>query len=429
MSSATLIIGGGWSGLAAAITLIQQGQKVHLIESAKQLGGRARNVGWQNQTIDNGQHLMIGAYDHMLNMMHFIGINPSDVFHRQPIDITIHDTHYAPLYLSAKGRLPWPLSLAWNLIKSAGLTGLLQVARLQSTIPKLLSEQDITVTDWLLQTKQSDRLIKQLWEPLCLATLNTPIDHASAHILAKVLQDSLGQDKSAADLLIPQQALGDLFPAVAADYIKQHGGQISLQTRGQELVIQQGKVIGMTTHTGDLIEADSIIVAVSPSQSIHLLSPHLSLHKTDEYPICTIYLQYSTHTRLPSPMLGMTGTTSQWIFDRSEQSPGLMAVVISAPGGHEHISKNELVQQVCAEVHQMLPELASTVKDSFVIREKRATFACTVAIEKQRPNCQTSIEGLWLAGDFVANSYPATLEGAIRNGENAAIQLLSIQNS
>ena len=420
----TVIIGGGWRGLAAAITLTQQGHSVHLIESAKQLGGRARNVQWQDQTIDNGQHLMIGAYDRMLSMMQLIGINTNEVFHRYPIDITIIDTEFSPLHLSASGWLPWPLSLAWNLFNSAGLKGFIQVARLQSSIPKLLAQQDISVSDWLAQTKQSTRLIRQLWEPMCLAALNTPIDHASAHLLAKVLQDSLGKSKSDADLLIPKCPLGDLFPQKAAEYIEQHGGKVSLRTRADTILVQDNKVQGIMTHDGQTIAADQLIVALSPSQTSDLLTPLIKLNKPAEYPICTVYLQYPTDTRLPSPMLGLSGTISQWIFDRSEQSAGLMAVVISAPGDHEALNKNQLVEKVCQEIHQLLPTMPVMAEYSFVIREKRATFACTVDIEQARLQCKTSITGLYLAGDFVAYAYPATLEGTIRNGENCARQIL-----
>ncbi len=420
----TLIIGGGWSGLAAAITLCQQGKPVHLIESAKQLGGRARNVQWQDQTIDNGQHLMIGAYDQLLAMMTLIGIDNNAVFNRYPIDLTILDTEFPPLNLSANGILPWPLSLAWNLVNSAGVKGLIQVSRLQSSIPKLLSDPDISVGDWLVQTKQSQRLIKQLWEPMCLATLNTPIDHASAHLLAKVLQDSLGKSKSEADLLIPKLPLGDLFPKMAMQYIEQHGGKISLQTRVEKIIIQQNEVQAITTQDGQTLSADHIIVALSPSQSADLISPLIKVHKPAEYPICTVYLQYSADTRLSSAMFGLSGTISQWIFDRSEQTPGLMAVVISGPGPHEILKKEQLIAKVCQEIHQLLPQMPATVENSFVIREKRATFACTVNIEQSRPQCETSIEGLYLAGDFVTNAYPATLEGTIRNGVNCAKQLL-----
>jgi uncharacterized protein with NAD-binding domain and iron-sulfur cluster len=97
-----------------------------------------------------------------------------------------------------------------------------------------------------------------------------------------------------------------------------------------------------------------------------------------------------------------------------------MAVVISAPGKHEDMAKDALISLVCKEIHQLFPAMPEQANQGFVIREKRATFACTVGIEKQRPQHHTDIEGLWLAGDYVANNYPATLEGAIRNGENCA---------
>jgi len=421
----TLIIGGGWSGLAAGVSLTQQGHTVHLIESAKQLGGRARNVSWQDQTIDNGQHLMIGAYDHMLTMMHVVGLSPDEVFNRYPMDITLYDTQYPPLNLSANSFLPWPLSLAWNLIRSAGFFGFYSVAKLQASIPKLLSHDDISVKEWLDLTNQPARLVLQLWEPLCLATLNTPIDHASAHLMATVLQDSLGKGKDAADTLIPRLPLADVFPHAAAKYIEQAGGSISLKTRAKQLILEKNKVSGIITQDGNTLSADNIIVATSPSQSAALLTDHITIKHADEYPICTVYLQYSIGTRLAKPMIGMTGTISQWIFDRSEQTPGLMAVVISAPGEHETLSNEQLVKKVCLEVHHLFPELPSFTNNSLVIREKRATFACTVGIEKNRPTSQTNIKGLYLAGDYIANAYPATLEGAIRNGERCAQLLLN----
>ena len=421
----TVIIGGGWSGLAAAVTLVQQGHSVHLVESAKQLGGRARNVSWQDKIIDNGQHLMIGAYQHMLDMMALVGISADDAFDRYPMDITLYDTVFPPLTLYAKHWLPWPLSLAWKLIASAGLTGFYQLARLQSDSKRLLSNDDITVSEWLHLNKQSDRLIQQLWIPLCLATLNTPITEASAHRLATVLRDSLGQGQSAADSLIPRVPLGDVFPNAAANYIKAHGGKISLQTRAKSLLIDDNKVQGILCQDGHTISANNIIVATSPGHSADLLSPYLSLTKPHEYPISTIYLCYPPPISLPSPMLGMTGSVSQWVFDRSSQTPGLVAVVISAPGEHEKLTNPELVSLVSKELHGLLPTLPQQAQESLVIREKRATFACTVNIEQERPPSTTNINGLWLAGDFVANGYPATLEGAIRNGKHCAERLLS----
>ncbi|MDB2705623.1 hydroxysqualene dehydroxylase HpnE [Pseudomonadota bacterium] len=424
-ANSTLIIGGGWSGLAAAVSLSQQGNHVHLIESAKQLGGRARNVHWQQSVIDNGQHLMIGAYKQMLAMMELIGVDTQSAFHRQSIDIVLHDTQHPSLHLSAQHAwLPWPLSLAWNLTKSTGANGLYKIYKLHSSIPKILNNNDITVSEWLLSTKQPNRLIKQLWEPLCLATLNTPIKEASAHLLATVIRDSLGAGKSAADSLIPTCPLGDLFPSYAANYIKQNGGTISLQSRAKQLLIDENKVTGIQLQDGSILNYNNIIVACSPAHSIDLVVDHIAINKPLNYPIFTAYLQYPADTRLSKPILGLTGTVSQWAFDRSEQTPGLMAIVISGPGKHETMTNDELSLLLSRELRQMCPDLVAAPLDSLIIREKRATFASTVNIEKQRPNAYTDISGLWLAGDYVANGYPATLEGAIRNGEQCAKLIL-----
>jgi len=415
-----LIVGGGWSGLAAAITLSHRGVPVHVIEAAKQLGGRARNVSWQDKTIDNGQHLMIGGYDRMLAMMMLIGINPDTIFNRLAIDISIIDNHYPPLRISAKNSLPWPLSLAWNLFRSAGLSAVLQLNRLQRSIPRLLDDSDICVSQWLQQTKQSPRLIKQLWEPLCLATLNTPIEQASAHILAHVIQDSLGQDQATADLLIPQHALGAVFPEPAATFIQQHGGKISLGCRVKQLITENGKVTGIITSDGDTLIADNVIIATSPSHCTNLIAPIMPMAKPHELPICTVYLQYDKQIQLPTPMLGLSGTISQWVFDRGLQHPGLMAVVISGSGQHETLTKQQLIERVSTELHQLIPNLPIAAESALVIREKRATFASTPDYHSQRPQYKTAIQGLWLAGDFIANNYPATLEGTIRNGEKCA---------
>lgn len=418
-----IVIGGGWSGLAAAVTLCQQGKSVHLFESAKQLGGRARNVKWQDKTIDNGQHLMIGAYHDMLEMMTVIGADPKTAFDRQSVDISILDTVYPTLNLSANNYFPWPLSLAWSLLKSTGLKGLLHVQRLQNNIPLLLSTNDISVTEWLQKNRQSDRLIKQLWEPLCLATLNTPINEASAQLLAKVIDDSLGQGKSAADLLIPNQALGDVFPNAAAKYIEQQGAAIQLQTRITDIIVENNQTKGIKTNTGEFIAADNIIVATAAQQSLQLLAEHIDIPAPQHFPIVTVYLQYKKHQRLAKPMIGMTGSIAQWIFDRSQQHSGLMAIVISGPGKHQQMNNDELVDCVSNEVKQFFPDFPAHADETLVIREKRATFACTVNINQSRPSAKTDITGLYLAGDYVSNDYPATLEGAIRNGKKAAQEI------
>lgn len=127
---------------------------------------------------------------------------------------------------------------------------------------------------------------------------------------------------------------------------------------------------------------------------------------------------------MPVALAGLSGYLGQWVFDRHELSPGLITVVISGPGIHEHRDNADLISHIASEIHQCWPDVPEVPDKGLVIREKRATFSCTVDIQRQRPNNRTEITGLWLAGDFVANAYPATLEGAVLNGEQAASRLM-----
>ncbi len=424
----TLIIGGGWSGLAAGVRLTQQGQKVQLFEAARQLGGRARSIDWQGLAVDNGQHLMIGAYRQTLSLLADIGADNASMFSRLPLNIDIHDPDYPRLRIAAGQGLPWPFSLAWRLWRDNDSSCLAQISRINLLARRFQPSQDISVASWLSQAGQSHRLVRQLWEPLCLATLNTPIKEASAAVFARVLSTTF-KARADTDLLIPRLPLGETLPKLAEQYIQQHGGEIHLQSRVENIEIDAGRVTGLITQRGERFDADNIIIATPLAASRALLSDHLSLPDCDSFPIATVYLQYPSSCRLPAPVIGMSGSLSQWLFDRHELRPGLLSAVISGPGEHEKMSKAALLEQVAREIHQQWPLFPVLPEDGLVIREKRATFACNVDIQRQRPNNRTEITGLWLAGDFVANPYPATLEGAVLNGEQTAMKLMDHINA
>jgi squalene-associated FAD-dependent desaturase len=420
-----IIIGGGWSGLAATVRLAEAGQNPILFEAAKQLGGRARTVTWQDIEIDNGQHLMIGAYQNMLDLLHRIGIDEKNVFQRKALDLQILDPKFSPLHLAAHPKLPWPIALLPKLYSSIGWLELWHFLRIARQLKSTSFTQNITVQQWCQQTGQSPRLITQLWVPLCLAILNTPIEQASASVFAATLRDSLAAKRQSADLLIPKKSLGDVLPEPARHFIANHGGEVRLQNRIEKIVITSGKVTGVITSNDEYIAADKIIVAVSPSILHKLLGEPLKLAKVIEYPITTVYLQYSPQFRLNSPIIGLSNSLPQWVFDRSDQSPGLIAVVISGPGEHESLTKQQLTDQVVSALTGLLPELPEDYLAVHVIREKRATFCCGVVENSQRPSCKTAINGLWIAGDYAENPYPATLESAVMNGYRAAEMALT----
>ncbi|WP_417498972.1 hydroxysqualene dehydroxylase HpnE [Methylophaga sp.] len=418
----TIIVGGGWSGLAAAVRLLERGESVHLIESAKQLGGRARNVSWNEQTIDNGQHLLIGAYQQTLKLLQDIGAEESELFQRLPLNVSIHHPYFADLILTDTRYLPWPLSLIIKTWQLNGFSVFVQLSRLMFKARLQKKLDDIPVLTWLKKEKQSERLIKQLWEPLCLATMNTPVSEASTHLFANVLLDTF-KKREYADFLIPKVPLGDSLPAYAEHYIQQKGGEISLQKRVKSILIEENKAMGVVTADDRHLKADNIIIATGSHTTQRLMGKYWSSSQPSFYPIITVYLQYTPDTKLSRPLLGLSGTLGQWVFDRGN---GLLAIVISGPGKHLESTNDELIDRLHDELCQADLVITSALIDGYVIREKRATFSSYVDVSSDRPHTQSSVNGLYLAGDIIHNLYPATLEGAVINGEKAAELIMTI---
>ncbi|AFJ03302.1 Phytoene desaturase, pro-zeta-carotene producing [Methylophaga frappieri] len=418
-----LIVGGGWSGLAAAVSLCEQGHQVTLLEAAGQLGGRARNVQWRNLTVDNGQHLMIGAYQQMLALLDRIGVNPDTVFFHQQPDLRMKDPRFPDLVLSSRGVGPRLINLAINLFQSGGWASVIAVARFQRIIRLPDNLTDETVAQLCHRTRQPERLIQQIWEPLCLAMLNTPIKQASAAVFATVLNQALFSNGMASELLIPRIPLGDILPVPAARFITAHGGSIHYQKRITKIHTEANRVSRIEDQTGQSFQADHVILALTPASLTKLLPAGIEQKTITENPICTLYLQYPAGTQPTASIMGFSGGVAQWLFDLNPRRSGLVAVVVSGPGPHLDWPRSRLMAIVCDELSAHLPNWPERPIDSLIIREKKATFACTPQTQQNRPSCQTPLDNLWLAGDIVQHPYPATLETAVDNGLYCVEQL------
>lgn len=420
------VLGGGYAGMAAAATLAAAGLQVTVFEAGKVLGGRARKVMLDGKRLDNGQHLVIGAYTSLLGMMRQVGVDVEQTLLRRPMELVVE-----PGFRLACPKLPAPLHLAFGLLFAQGLSWRERFALLRA-IHKAQSAnwqlaQDSTVSDWLQQQCQPAGLISRFWQPLTVAALNTPIELASAQVLMNVLRDSLGGTRAASDLLLPRVDFSALFPDAAAAWITQHGGHVRRAQRiGRVSRNRQGWQLDEQAEC-----FDAVICALPPHGVASLVAglPALlpavqPLTSWTYQPIVTVYLQYQAGVKLTAPMLGLSDSLAQWVFDRgvTHQMDGLIAVVISAEGLHQAMPQNELASAVISELHQRLG-LPADVLWQRVITEKRATFACTPDLP--RPANQTAAAGFWLAGDYTAGlagkgDYPATLEGAVRSGIAAA---------
>lgn len=432
------IIGAGYAGMAAAVELIEHDVSVSVFETSRQLGGRARAVTLPEMTVDNGQHILIGAYRETLRLMKMVGADPEHLLQRLPLTLD-----YPGKLRVAAPKLPAPLHLAWALLFAQGLNwrekraaiGFMQ--SMKSTQFRL--NEDMTVSALLDQHQQPARLREYLWNALCVAALNTPADEASAQVFLNVLRDTLASDRAVSDLLLPRVDLGALFPEPAARHVMARGGEIHCSTAVGGITGEPGafslydnslekKPLGQYTH---------VICAVAPYHLRALLEnlPALddTLQRTDrlEYqPIVTCYLAYPVPVTLPEPMIGIANGITQWLFDRPRilkpvppnSPPGLLAAVISARGRHLDLSQSELTQRIHEEVRQIMGDIPQPLW-SRVITEKRATWACKP--HTSRPAMSTPLSGLLLAGDYVEGEYPGTIEGAVRSGVNAAHKILS----
>jgi squalene-associated FAD-dependent desaturase len=428
-----VVVGGGWAGLAAAIELVYAGVPVTLIEAARQLGGRARCVRFGELRVDNGQHILLGAYREWLALLERIGLPEGQVVRRLPLQLDMRHPREPGLTLRTPA-LPAPLHLLAGLLVARGLSARERLAALRFghclARTRLSLAEDRSVARLLREHGQPPRLIRLLWEPLCLAALNTPIEIASARIFLGVLRESFRHRRHDSDLLLPITDLGSALPEPAQRYIEDHGGQVLLHRRVSGLRIERGVLQGVELE-GGFLPARQLVLAVSPVMCRRLLSPHAAfagivdkLERLDHQPITTLYLRYPPGVRLPHPMLGLLDGHGQWVFDRGlAGQAGLMAVVISATGTHMELDNAALTAAVRQELADLFPHWPAPL-DSLVIREKRATFASRVGVDGLRPAPATPVAGCWLAGDFTATGLPGTLEGAVMSGRACARGIL-----
>lgn len=413
------IIGGGYAGMAAAAELTSRGIKVTVFESAKQLGGRARGVLHNDTQLDNGQHLLLGCYRETLRLIELVGGDLKKDFLCLPLQLDLH----GQFSLKAP-RLPAPLHLLVALLNAQGLTWAERMKaagfmlKLQGM--KFQLEQDKTVKELLIEFGQDADLSLKLWEPLCIAALNTPIHKASAQVLLNVLRDALNRKRADSDMLLPRIDFTALFPQRTANYVALHGGNVHLSC-GVESINTKQEGFELVTAEGNHTFSH-VICAAPPSVAAKLLRPISEMSKTvsqidalEQQPIYTVYLQYPAHVRLPHPMIGLHQRFSQWLFDKGQIAAqhGLLAAVISAEGIHQELSQDELAEKVIAELRDEFGIVARP--DWFkVIAEKRATFCCSPNLD--RPTQRTAIPNLLMAGDYTDGDYPATLEGAAISG-------------
>ncbi|MDB5919375.1 MAG: phytoene dehydrogenase [Massilia sp.] len=435
------VIGGGWAGCAAAVELAAAGCAVTLFEAAPTLGGRARAVEVRGRMLDNGQHILLGAYTATIRLLRRVGVDPKTALLNLPLQMRYPANSGGMDFVAP--RLPAPFHLAVALLRAKGLARADKMALARfSTTARWMGWQlnvDCSVSELLERFDQTARLVQLMWRPLCLAALNTPPEFASARVFLAVLRDSLGAGRAASDMLLPRLDLHALFPGAAAGFIEGRGGVVRRGARVTALMREGSDgswrldAAGKSVGGNATCRFDAIVLAVAPPAAGALLEG-LPLGDTaarlaafDYEPITTCYLQYAPSVRLGLPFYALPddpakGHWGQFVFDRGQldsEQAGLCSVVVSASDAAAALDQAALAAAIAAQLAELFgrPELAAPAWTQ-VITEKRATFACTPGL--QRLPVASGLPGLVLAGDYTESDYPATIETAVRSGAAAA---------
>jgi squalene-associated FAD-dependent desaturase len=420
------VIGAGWAGAAAAVQACADGHEVTLMEAARVLGGRARGLPSAGPDgaalmLDNGQHILIGAYTETLRLMRQVGVDPDAALLRLPLALRFPDG--GGLQLPA--RLPAPLDAVAGILAARGWSWRDRRALLRAAVGWRLRgfvcAPALSVA--ALCRPLTPRVMDELIEPLCVSALNTPASRSSAQVFLRVMRDALFGLPGGSNLLLPRADLGALFPQAAARWLAGRGARVETGRRVQALAPAGG---GWRVD-GEAFER--VILACPPWEAARLVrgcappaawqdGAHAWLLQADALAfeaIATVYA-HADGARLARPMLALRGSArqpAQFVFDRGQLGgpAGLLAFVVSVSQG----GREELEQQVLAQGRAQLG-----LRDLRAVRtvvEKRATFACTPGLV--RPGPQVAPQ-LLACGDYVEGPYPATLEGAVRSGTAAA---------
>jgi len=447
-----VVIGAGFAGLSAAVRLARGGARVLVLEARPRLGGRAtafedRETG---KRVDNGQHVLLGCYRETFALLADLGT--LDRVRRQPqLAVSMIDragrasrlvcpSLPAPLHLLA-GVLDWD-ALAWaDRLSILRMRTPLRLARreLEPGARTIAASPDETVENWLIRNGQTPRVRELLWDPLALAALNQSPAEAAAPPFARVLAEMFGSDPQAAAIAVPIVPLDELYAEPARAYVESRGGSVRTGSRARVQIGPAQGAAGALAATSVSSGADrwtsAAVIAAVPwfalpdlfEGEVAPLEPILrGCRAMASSPIVTVNLWFD-RPLFDEPFIGLPARALQWAFNQ-RTGPGDRDIHVSMVSSGAPALLARANAEIVATAHRELLEAlpgarAARLLRAGVVREPRATLSLAPG-QPPRPGIDTPVDGLYLAGDWIATGLPATIESAVRAGHLAAARIL-----
>ena len=444
-----IVIGGGLAGLAAGVALAESGWRVRLFEQRPFLGGRATSyVLPDGEHVDNCQQVTLGCCTNLDDFYRRIGAAGKIKFFNRLLFL---DPQARKGEMQA-GVLPAPFHLTGSFANFAplGLLDKLSIARAMLDILKsqgqpadVLENDGISMLEWLRRRGQTKHAIERFWRVVLVSALDEELDRTDAHFGVDVFWKAFLSNSTGYRMGVPVVPLANLYDGCKSE-IERRGGEVILRSPVRGLKIENGELAGLRFDEAREESADAYVFAVPHTALAELLpesvkQSDLSLSNLDKIkvsPITGVHFWFDSPV-MNEPFVTLLDTTTQWIFNKTalyadsnregkgSTSGQYLQLVISASYDLLQKSRQDIIDLCLAEIRQALPAArkAELVKAT-VIKEAAATFSPEPGVDRWRPKQQTAIPRLFLAGDWTATGWPATMEGAVRSGYLAAEALL-----
>ncbi len=428
------MVGAGVAGLAASCALAGAGFEVTLLERKPYVGGRASSYEHPalHEVVDC-QHVLLGCCTNLIRLLDESGVGDKVRWY----DELVFLEQGGRRSIFAPNGLPAPLHFSDAFLRAPmlGAADKLAIARgMSDFLSAREQDDDISLEQWLRRTKQTPPAVRHFWEPVVLCTLNDSFANCSLRLSAKVFRELFLKSPAGARLGIPTVPLSDLYSA-AADLLVSRGGKICIRTGVDSITPGSGGLWMVHTSAGEFA-FDSVLLALPFEQTQRLIA---GLPKTEKggalernltnfihAPYTTVHLWFDRQiTDLHHAAL--LDTTIQWIFHKSrirsyaEEQGSYVELVIAASNSQLKMDRSAILDSALAELASFFPEAqkAKVIK-SGILKEARATFSVAPGLDRLRPKAASPWEGIYLAGDWTATGWPATMEGAARSGHLAA---------
>lgn len=422
-----IIIGAGVAGLNAAQILARNGFKVKVFEAASSCGGRAKSFidTTSGDTIDNGQHILIGAYTEFLDFLGNINVRDNLLIQKSlKTDFISEGKIYSLDTGKFFGNLGYLLGFVNFKLLSNGDKIKIAAFYLKLKL-NLIKHNNPNTYNLLKSNNQSDELIKIFWEPLIISAMNTNIHEASSKIFINVMQQGFFKNKQAAGLIIPKISFSELF-----DKIINNDFQIFYNQRVTKINDENNQIKSIIAN-GEEHFADYYISAVPPFVLKSLIDDKNFAYLSDfEYsPIVSAYLWFADD-KIRIPFANFVNGNFDWVFNKSV----IDLKKSSFAKGFYSFTKSCAVELMNMNNNAILELILKDMQNNFniddkpihyrIIKEKFATIKSDINSDSIRPECITNFTNFFLAGEWTATGFPSTLEGAALSGKNAAATLL-----